>query len=104
MTSGACERIQAALALADDELCDVLGLAPTALLAGEGDLLPHTGVLDALLRDALGQVQPQALWRWLRVTGPAGRPLDHLLAHDYRAFEQALETLLERGFVIRASR
>lgn len=101
MVGGATERVQAALGLADDELCDALGLSPVQLLAGEGDLLPQTGVLDALLRAALEQVHPQAIHRWLRASGPAGRPLDHLLARDYPAFEQALEALLERGFVIR---
>ncbi len=103
MVGGATERVQATLGLADDELCDVLGLSPVQLLAGEGDLLPQTGVLDALLRAALEQIHPQAIQRWVRASGPAGRPLDHLLAHDYPAFEQALEALLDRGFVIRRS-
>ncbi len=93
--------MQAALGLADDELCDVLGLGPVELLAGDGDLLPQTGVLDALLRDAGEQVHAQAIQRWVRAGGPSGRPLDHLLARDYGAFEDALATLLARGFVVR---
>lgn len=101
MTPGATERVQAQLGLADDELCDVLGLSPVQLLAGEGDLLPQTTVLDELLRAASEQVNGEALQRWLRASGPAGRPLDHLRAHDYGAFELALETLLSRGFVVR---
>ena len=101
MVAGATERVQAALGLAEDELCDVLGLSPIELLAGDGDLLPQTGVLDELLRDALTKIHPQALQRWVRASGPAGRPLDHLFAHDYPAFESALETLAERGFVVR---
>lgn len=101
MIAGATERVQAALGLADDELCDVLGLSPVQLLAGEGDLLPQTGVLDALLREAGERVHQQAMHRWLRASGPSGRPIDHLLAHDYAAFEGALETLIDRGFVIR---
>jgi hypothetical protein len=101
MVAGATERVQAALGLADDELCDVLGLSPLQLLSGEGDVLPHTSVLDALLRDAAAQIRPDAVQRWLRASGPAGRPLDHLLAHDYAAFEGALDVLLTRGFVIR---
>jgi hypothetical protein len=40
------------------------------------------------------------LARWLRATGPAGRPLDHLLARDFGAFEDALAALEARGFVI----
>ena len=101
MVAGATERVQAALGLAEDELCDVLGLSPIELLAGDGDLLPQTGVLDELLREAATKVHPEAIHRWVRASGPAGRPLDHLLAHDYPAFESALETLLDRGFVVR---
>lgn len=99
--AGATQRVQAALGLTDDELCDVLGLGPVELLSGDGDVLPQTGVLDALLREAVRQVQPQAIHRWLRTSGPAGRPLDHLLARDYAAFEASLEALLARGFVVR---
>ena len=44
------------------------------------------------------------LRRWLRATGPRGRPLDLLLARDFGAFEDALEDLRERGFVVRAAR
>lgn len=103
MTPGATERVQAALGLADDELCDVLGLSPVQLLAGEGDLLPQTTVLDELLRASADQVNGEALRRWLRSSGPKGTPYEHLLAHDYGAFEDALEVLLSRGFVIRRS-
>jgi hypothetical protein len=39
--------------------------------------------------------------RWLRTTGPAGRPLELLLARDFPAFEDALSELENRGFVIR---
>ncbi|MDO9355861.1 MAG: hypothetical protein Q7T55_19340 [Solirubrobacteraceae bacterium] len=101
MTPGATERVQAQLGLADDELCDVLGLSPVQLLSGEGDLLPQTTVLDELLRASAEQVNGEALRRWLRASGPKGTPYDHLVAHDYGAFEDALETLLARGFVIR---
>ncbi|MBJ7472303.1 MAG: hypothetical protein JHD16_13435 [Solirubrobacteraceae bacterium] len=99
--AGATERVQAQLALADDELCDVLGLTPVQLLSGEGDLLPQTAVLDELLRAAGEQVSAEGIQRWLRASGPAGTPLEHLLAHDYGAFETALDTLLSRGFVVR---
>ena len=36
-----------------------------------------------------------------RTASPGGRPLDLLLARDFRAFEDALATLAERGYVIR---
>lgn len=99
--AGATGRIQARLGLEDAELCDVLGLSPVELLAGDGDLLPQTAVLDSLLREFGELINGGALKRWVRATGPAGRPLDHLLAHDYAAFEDALQALGERGFVVR---
>jgi len=37
----------------------------------------------------------------VRTSGPSGRPLDHLLARDFAAFEHDLEGLERRGFVIR---
>jgi hypothetical protein len=37
----------------------------------------------------------------VRAQGPAGRPIDLLLARDFAAFENALAVLRERGFVIR---
>lgn len=101
MTPGAAERVKVRLGLDDDELCDILGLSPVQLLAGEADLLPQTAVLDELLRATVEQVSEQGMHGWVRASGPAGRPLDHLLAQDYGAFEDALETLLSRGFVVR---
>jgi hypothetical protein len=41
------------------------------------------------------------LRRWVRASGPSGRPLDLLLARDFAGFEEALQTLASRGFVIR---
>jgi len=38
----------------------------------------------------------------MRREGPAGRPLDLLLARDFARFEDALGVLAERGFVIRS--
>jgi hypothetical protein len=40
----------------------------------------------------------------VRVAGRHGRPIDLLTAQDYAAFEDALEDLRERGFVVRAAR
>jgi hypothetical protein len=44
------------------------------------------------------------LGRWVRATGPAGRPIDHLLARDFSAFETDLAELADRGFVLRGGR
>jgi hypothetical protein len=38
----------------------------------------------------------------LRSGGRHGRPIDLLLARDFATFEDALEDLRERGFVVRA--
>ena len=42
------------------------------------------------------------LRRWVRAAGPHGRPLDMLLERDFGAFEDALGTLAERGFILRS--
>jgi hypothetical protein len=41
------------------------------------------------------------LRRWVRASGPSGRPIDALLARDFGRFEDALDELAARGFVIR---
>jgi hypothetical protein len=64
-----------------------------------GDL-DHKPELPILL-DLLADHDDTALQRWARTEGPAGRPIDLLLARDFAAFENALATLAERGFVIR---
>jgi len=43
------------------------------------------------------------LRRWLRAAGPAGTPLELLLARDFGAFEDALGMLAQRGFILKAS-
>ncbi len=89
------------LGLDEDELCTALDADPLTLVSGELDHKPQLPILLALTEEAAGKVHPQALKRWLRTSGPQGRPLDHLLSRDYARFEQALEALAERGFVIR---
>jgi len=64
-----------------------------------GDL-DHKPELPILL-DLLGEHEDTSLRRWVRATGPSGRPIDLLLRRDFAAFEDALATLAERGFVIR---
>jgi hypothetical protein len=44
------------------------------------------------------------LRRWLRAGAAHGRPVELLLAHEFGAFEDALDDLRERGFVVRAPR
>ena len=93
-------RLQALLGLADDELLQMLDSDPLAVITGEEDSRPEVHVLLALLADAEERVSPALLRRWLRTAGPAGRPIDLLLARDFAGFEDALGVLAERGFTI----
>lgn len=96
-------RLMERLGLSDDELCAVLTVDPIAVITGELDHRPELPILVAQTSEALDHVGPEVLRRWVRTAGPAGRPLDHLLARDFPAFERAVETLLERGFVVGGS-
>ena len=93
-------RLQALLGLADDELLQMLDSDPLAVITGEEDTRPEVHILLALLADAEERVSPALLRRWLRTAGPAGRPIDLLLARDFAGFEDALGLLAERGFTI----
>ena len=42
------------------------------------------------------------LARWVRANGRLGRPVDLLTSRDFAGFEDALDDLGERGFVLRA--
>jgi hypothetical protein len=90
-------RFQALLGLSDDELLQVLDADPLEIVSGD---LDHRPELPILL-DLLAEHDDSALRRWVRTEGPAGRPLDLLLARDFAAFERSLTVLRERGFVIR---
>lgn len=72
------------------------------MLAGELDHKPELPILRDLLAEAEERAGAPVLRRWVRASGPGGRPLDHLLARDFAAFEDALATLAERGFVLRS--
>jgi hypothetical protein len=79
----------------------VLDEDPLTLLAGELDHKPELPILLDLLAEGEERAGPAVLRRWVRAAGPAGRPLDLLLARDFAAFENALATLADRGFVLR---
>jgi hypothetical protein len=89
------------LGLSDEELCATLGVDALSLLSGQLDHRPELSILLALLDEAAERTSPQALRRWVRAAGPAGRPIDALVTRDFGAFEDALQALAERGFVIR---
>ena len=84
--------------LDDEELLRVLDADPLSVVAGELEHRPEVPILLALTED----IDAAVLRRWLRATGPHGRPLDLLLARDFAAFEDAVDDLRGRGLVLRA--
>ena len=94
-------RLLELLGLTEDELCTVLGVDPLSLLSGQLDHRPELGILHALLADAEQRAGAPVLRRWVRASGPAGRPIDALTNRDFAAFEDALGALADRGFVLR---
>lgn len=101
MASTAAALLQDRLGLSDEELLAVLDASPLAVVGGDLDHKPELPVLLALTAEPAERVGPGVLRRWLRARGPAGRPLDHLLARDFGAFEDDLDALAVRGFVLR---
>lgn len=89
------------LGLSEEELCTVLDADPLTLLCGQLDHRPELGILLALLADADDRAGKVVLRRWVRAAGPTGRPLDHLQQRNFAAFEEDLEQLRDRGFVLR---
>ncbi|HEX4805993.1 MAG TPA: hypothetical protein VFU94_08840 [Conexibacter sp.] len=89
------------LGLSEEELCTTLAADPLELLSGQLDHRPELRILLDLLAEAEERAGAAVLRRWVRAAGPAGRPLDALLARDFAAFEDQLATLAERGFVLR---
>ncbi len=81
----------------------MLDADPLSVISGDLDHKPELQILLELLAEAEERAGAPVLRRWVRATGPGGRPLDLLLARDFGAFEDALTTLAERGFVFRRS-
>ncbi len=88
------------LGLSDDELCVVLAVDPISVLTGELAHRPELQILLDLTADAAQQVGDGVLRRWLRRRGPNGVPFEHLRSRDFGAFEDDLDMLAERGFVL----
>jgi endonuclease/exonuclease/phosphatase (EEP) superfamily protein YafD len=99
--STAAALLQDRLGLDDEELLAVLNEDPLTVVAGDLDHKPELPLLLALTQEAVARVGPAVLRRWLRSRGPRGRPIDHLLARDFPAFEDDLDALEQRGFVVR---
>jgi hypothetical protein len=94
-------RLMDLLGLTEDELCRVLDADPLQVLSGQLDHRPELPILLDLLAEAEERAGAAVLRRWVRRQGPAGRPIDLLVARDFGAVEDALATLAERGFVLR---
>ena len=103
MTSTAAALLQDRLGLSDDELLATLGADPLTALTGDLDDKPQVPILLTLTEEAAERAGAGTLKRWMRASGKVGRPIDLLLAQDFGAFEDALEDLRERGFVVRAA-
>ena len=94
-------RLMELLGLSEDELCRMLDVDPLTLLSGQLEHRAELPILLDLLDEASERAGPAVLRRWVRVVGPAGRPIDALVGRDFGAFEDALAALAERGFVLR---
>ena len=89
------------LGLSEGELCRVLDVDALTLLSGKLEHRSELPILLDLLTEARERAGVKVLRRWVRATGPAGRPIDALLRRDFGAFEDASTELAKRGFVLR---
>ena len=96
----AAQHLQDLLGLSEDELLAILDADPLEAIGGELEHRPELPILLDLLADAEERAGAPVLRRWVRASGPGGRPLDLLLAREFGAFEDALTTLAQRGFVL----
>jgi hypothetical protein len=99
--SGRAARLMEILGLSDDELCRTLDADPLTVLSGQLEHRPELPLLLTMLNEALETADQSLLQRWVRASGPAGRPIDLLTSRDFAAFEDALAEFQQRGFVLR---
>jgi hypothetical protein len=94
-------RLMDLLGLSEDELCQTLDVDPLTLLSGQLDHKSELPILLDLLDEASEQAGTTVLRRWVRASGPCGRPIDALTSRNFGTFEDALAELAARGFVVR---
>jgi hypothetical protein len=91
------------LGLSESELCRVLDVDALTLLSGQLEHRTELPILLDLLTEARERAGTAVLRRWVRASGPSGRPIEALLRRDFAAFEDATAELADRGFVLRAA-
>jgi hypothetical protein len=94
-------RLMDVLGLDEDELCRILAVDPLTLLSGQIEHSAELPILLSLLDEAEHRAGAAVLRRWVRASGPRGRPIESLLRRDFAGFEDAVADLAERGFVLR---
>jgi hypothetical protein len=99
--TGRAARLMELLGLSEAELCRILDVDPLTLLSGQLEHRSELPILLDLLDEASERAGSAVLTRWVRASGPNGRPIDALLQRDFGAFEDALSDLADRGFVLR---
>jgi hypothetical protein len=102
--TGRAGRLMDLLGLSEDELCRVLDVDALTLLSGQLEHRTELAILLDLLDEASERAGSRVLRRWVRASGSGGRPIDALLRRDFGAFEDAVDVLAARGFVLRGGR
>lgn len=97
------QRLMELLGLTEEELCAALDVDALTLLSGQLEHSCELPILLALLDEAADRAGAAVLKRWVRASGPQGRPIDALVRRDFATFEAALAVLAERGFVLRGA-
>jgi hypothetical protein len=93
--------LAATLALSDEEALRIFDLDALSAISGDLAHRPELAILESLTSEAEERVGEAVLRRWLRTSGPRGRPLDMLLEREFAAFEDALADLIDRGLILR---
>jgi hypothetical protein len=102
--SARAARLMDLLGLSEDELCALLGVDALTLLSGQLEHRAELPILLGLLEEADERAGTAVLRRWVRAPGRRARPIEALTSRDFGAFEDALEDLAQRGFVLRGGR
>ena len=89
------------LGLSEDELCQVLDVDPLSCSPASSITAPSCRSCSTCSTRPPSAPGRRCCGAGSGRPGPAGRPIDALLARDFGAFEDALAELAARGFVLR---